>query len=203
MALLSSREKVREGEKVTIVELMRKRRSIRRYRASSISRQVINRIVEAASCAPSGLNRQPWFFVAVGRVDLKNRIREDCEKRERRLHEQVKGSFKESLALFDISPVKSFLTKAPYLIVVFAKKDEPYWKESVWISIGYAILKIEEEGLASLTYTPPEMSFLNEMLNMSKSYEAVAILPVGYADEQVDLGKRKRKLPHRLVRFID
>jgi hypothetical protein len=39
----------------------------------------------------------------------------------------------------------------------------------VWISIGYVILKIEEEGLASLTYTPPEMSFLNEMLNVSKS----------------------------------
>jgi hypothetical protein len=47
------------------------------------------------------------------------------------------------------------------------------------------------------------MSFLNEMLNVSKSYGAVAILPVGYADEEVELGKRKRKSTHQLVRFID
>jgi len=196
------REKLREGGKMTVLELMKKRRSIRRYKTVPISRQVINRIVEAASYAPSGLNRQPWFFAALSNPDLKERIREECERGERRFHKQVKGSFKESLSFFDLSPVKSFLTEAPYLIVAFAKKDEPYWRESVWISIGYALLKIEEEGLASLTYTPPKMSFLNEMLNVSKSYEAVAILPVGYADEEVELGKRKRKLTHQLVRFI-
>lgn len=44
---------------MTIVELMKKRRSIRSYEISPISRQVINRIIEAASYAPSGLNRQP------------------------------------------------------------------------------------------------------------------------------------------------
>ncbi len=188
---------------MTIAELMKKRRTIRRYGTSTISRQLINRIVEAASYAPSGLNRQPWFFVALSNSDLKERIREKCEGCERRFHKQVKGSFKESLSFFGLSPAKSFLTEAPYLIVVFAKKDEPYWRESVWISIGYAILRIEEEGLASLTYTPPKMSFLNEMLKVSKSYEAVAILPVGYADEEVDLGKRRRKSTHQLLKFID
>ena len=188
---------------MSVVELMKKRRSIREYKSSPISKQVINRIVEAASYAPSGLNRQPWFFVPVSNSDLKGKIRQECEKRERGFYEQVEGNFKESLSFFGLSPVKSFLTEAPYSIVAFAKKDEPYWKESVWICIGYMILKIEEEGLASLTYTPPQMSFLNEMLNISKKYKAVAILPVGYPDEKVELSKRKRKLVDQLVKFIE
>jgi nitroreductase len=188
---------------MTIVELMKKRRSIRRYKISPISRHVINRIIEAASYAPSGLNRQPWFFVAVTNSDLKEEIRQECEKRERRFYEHVKDNFRESLSLLNLSPVKSFLTEAPYLVVVFGKKGEPYWKESIWISIGYMILKIEEEGLVSLTYTPPEMSFLNKMLNMSNNYKAVAILPVGYPDEKVDLSKRNRKLVDQLAKFID
>ena len=186
-----------------IVELMKKRRSIRRYKISPISKQVINKIIEAASYAPSGLNRQPWFFVALSNSDLKEKIRQECEKHERRLYERVKGNFRECLSFFDLSPVKPFLTQAPYLIVVFAKKGEPYWKESVWICIGYMILKIEEEGLASLTYTPPQTSFLNEILNISNNYKAVAILPVGYPDERVDLSKRKRKLVDQLVKFIN
>jgi len=182
---------------------MKKRRSIRRYKISPISKQLINKIIEAARYAPSGLNRQPWFFVAVSNSELKERIRQECEEHERKLYEQVKGNFKESLSFFNLSPVKSFLTEAPYLIVVFAKKGEPYWKESVWICIGYMILKIEEEGLASLTYTPPRMSFLNDMLKISNNYKAVAILPVGYSDEKVDLNKRKRKLVDELVKFIE
>ena len=188
---------------MTIVELMKKRRSIRRYKILPISKHLMNKIIEAASYAPSGLNRQPWFFVAVSNSNLKERIRQECEKHERRFYEQVKGDFRESLSFFNLSPVKSFLTEAPYLIVVFAKKGEPYWKESVWISIGYVILKIEEEGLASLTYTPPQTFFLNKMLKISNNYKAVAILPVGYPDEKVDLSKRKRKLINQLVKFKD
>jgi len=188
---------------MTIVELMKKRRSIRSYKISPVSRQVINRIIEAASYAPSGLNRQPWFFVAVSNLDLKERIRQECEKREQKFYDHVKGSFRESLSSFNLSPVKSFLTEAPYLIVAFAKKGEPYWNESIWICIGYTILKIQEERLASLTYTPRQMSFLNEMLDISKKYKAVAILPVGYPNEKVDLSKRKRKLIDQLVRFIE
>jgi nitroreductase len=188
---------------MTTVELMKKRRSIRRYKISPLSRHLINKVIEAASYAPSGLNRQPWFFLAITNSDLKEKIRQECEKRERRFYEYAKGNFRESLSFFGLSPVKSFLTEAPYLIVVFGKKDEPYWNESVWICIGYMILKIEEEGLASLTYTSPEMSFLNEMLDISNNYKPVAILPVGYPDEKVDLSKRKRKLVNQLVKFID
>ncbi len=59
----------------------------------------------------------------------------------------------------------------------------PYWLESTWISIAYIILATEEEGLATLTYTPGQMKFLIPLLDLPEVYEPVVILPIGYPDE--------------------
>lgn len=41
------------------------RRSIRRYRAQAVPREVLTRIIAAAGWAPSAHNRQPWRFVVL------------------------------------------------------------------------------------------------------------------------------------------
>jgi nitroreductase len=41
------------------------RRSIRRYTGKPISDEDLEIILEAGLMAPSGLNLQPWYFVAV------------------------------------------------------------------------------------------------------------------------------------------
>src|SRR5262245_13323016 len=43
------------------------RRSVRRYRQSSISRDAMKRLLTAASRAPSAHNKQPWRFVILDR----------------------------------------------------------------------------------------------------------------------------------------
>jgi nitroreductase len=45
------------------LELVKKRRSIRRFKSDSIPDHIINKIIEAASWAPSGFHTQPWEFV--------------------------------------------------------------------------------------------------------------------------------------------
>ena len=70
---------------------------------------------------------------------------------------------------------------APYLIVVAGETDKPYWLESTWISISYMILAAENEGLGTLTYTPAETDFLNDLLELPKNFTSVVIIPVGYA----------------------
>ena len=48
-----------------LYEAIRTRRSIRRYRPDSVPDQIIRKIIEAASWAPSSSNSQPWEFVVV------------------------------------------------------------------------------------------------------------------------------------------
>lgn len=46
-------------------DLIRSRRSIRRYRAEAVPRDVIESLLDVAIWAPSAHNRQPWRFVVI------------------------------------------------------------------------------------------------------------------------------------------
>lgn len=52
-----------------IFDVIRHRRSIRHYTAEAVPVEMVRRALEAARWAPSGLNNQPWRFLAVGRDD--------------------------------------------------------------------------------------------------------------------------------------
>jgi nitroreductase len=53
------------GEDVKLLEGMRTTRAIRRLRPDPVPRELIRKVCEAATFAPSGGNRQPWQFIAV------------------------------------------------------------------------------------------------------------------------------------------
>ena len=53
------------GEDVPLLEGLRTTRSIRRLRPDPVPPELIRKVCEAGTFAPSGGNRQPWTFVAV------------------------------------------------------------------------------------------------------------------------------------------
>lgn len=53
------------GEDVPLLEGIRTTRAIRRLRPDAVPRELIRKVCEAGTFAPSGGNRQPWIFVAV------------------------------------------------------------------------------------------------------------------------------------------
>jgi nitroreductase len=53
------------GEDVPLLEGIRTSRAIRRLRPDPVPRELIRKVCEAGTFAPSGGNRQPWIFVAV------------------------------------------------------------------------------------------------------------------------------------------
>ena len=55
----------RIGEDVLLLEGMRTTRSLRRLKSDPVPRALIRKVCEAGTFAPSGGNRQPWFFIAV------------------------------------------------------------------------------------------------------------------------------------------
>ena len=48
-----------------LMEAIRKRRSIRKFKEDKIPKEDIYEIIEAATLAPSAHNRQMWHFIAV------------------------------------------------------------------------------------------------------------------------------------------
>lgn len=53
------------GEDVPLLEGIRTTRSIRRLKPDPVPPELVRKVCEAGTFAPSGGNRQPWIFVAV------------------------------------------------------------------------------------------------------------------------------------------
>ena len=65
MNSLPDAEVAAAGEDVRLLEGIRTTRAIRRLKPDPVPRALIRKVCEAGTFAPSGGNRQPWFFVAV------------------------------------------------------------------------------------------------------------------------------------------
>lgn len=66
---------------MNLLDLMRNRRSVRKFREQSIDDRQITAILEAGRLTPSGLNRQPWLFVVVKDKELREKFVNSVRKR--------------------------------------------------------------------------------------------------------------------------
>ncbi|WP_421751474.1 nitroreductase family protein [Croceimicrobium sp.] len=183
---------------------MLQRRSCRDYSEREVPESVVRDLLQIAASAPSGANKQPWHFVAVRNPEIKKRIREAAEAEEKLFYEErAPQEWLEDLAPLGTDWRKPFLTKAPWLLVVFkeiygqdengSKNKHYYVNESVGIASGFLIAAIHHLGLATLTHTPSPMNFLSEILERPPHQKPFLLLPLGYPadDAQVpDLGKK-------------
>jgi nitroreductase len=64
------------GEDVPLLEGIRTTRAIRRLRPDPVPRELIRKVCEVATFAPSGGNRQPWVFIAVTETERRQWIAE-------------------------------------------------------------------------------------------------------------------------------
>ena len=64
----------------SFLELVKKRRSVRRFKPDPVPDEDIEKIIDAARWAPSGFNTQPWEFVVVREKELKDKIIDAVEE---------------------------------------------------------------------------------------------------------------------------
>ncbi len=185
--------------RLKIFEIARSRKTVRKFKAEKPPLSMIESAVECAKEAPSGMNAQPWLFLVIEDRDVKRRIRRTCERAEKEFYEKVSGRLGDWLKERNFTPEKPFLEEAPYLIAVFGDPRYPFWKESVWISVGYLLLALEELGLGSVTYTPPNMDEVGKIL-IPKLWKLQTIIPVGYPDDPKE--KYERKSLEEVMRVI-
>lgn len=58
----------------SFLELVKTRRTIRKFRSDAVSSEDVEKIVEAARWAPSGFNSQPWEAVVVTDPEIKDKV---------------------------------------------------------------------------------------------------------------------------------
>jgi nitroreductase len=194
------------------MELMRTRRSVRRFSAEPVPRRLIEDALRVAGGAPSGANQQPWSFVVVSDPTVKARIRVAAEREEQRLYlERASREYLDAIAPIGTDWIKPHITEAPYLIVVFEqawsldgeeKRRHYYVRESVGIAVGFLIAALHNAGLATLTHAPSPMGFLKEILERPEGERPFLLLPVGYPTPDAEVPVLEKKPLAEIARFV-
>ncbi len=99
-----------------VLELIRGRRSLRRYRPRPVPREWIMQILESASWAPSAHNRQPWRFVILDNAALKQQLAVSMGIRLRR--DLQADKMPSAIIGKDVSRSYDRICSAPLIIVV-------------------------------------------------------------------------------------
>ena len=185
------------------LSFIRTRRSVREFSDREIPLEIINNIVSAAASAPSGANKEPWFFSIIRDADVKHKIRLGAEKEEKLFYTQkAPKDWLKDLNKFGTDWHKEFLEIAPYLIVVFkqiydldnnVKYKNYYVNESVGIACGFLLSAIHSAGLVALTHTPSPMGFLEKICKRPKNERAYLLIPIGYPAKDAEIPDLRKK----------
>ena len=183
---------------------MSRRRTTRHFSTEPVPRALIEYAIRTAGTAPSGAHQQPWTFVAIADLALKQQIRDAAEREEHDFyHGKAPRQWLEALLPLGTDEHKPHLTDAPWVVVLFRsaygldaegrKRTYYYTEESCGIAAGFFIAAVHQMGLVTLTHTPNPMAFLRELLGRPNNERAMLVMPVGYpaADARVpDLARK-------------
>ena len=182
-----------------IHEALRERRSIRKFTSAPVSEQDLLDIMEAGSYAPSGINTQPWFYLALTKPEdmatLKGLMRATVEK----FRPKLTARFSRNPdTIVETESFISSLGGAPACILVFVLKPELNGQMTVLQSIGAGIqnmlLEIHAKGLGACWMTAPLEAGVApdiEKLFAPDKGEMVAMIPLGYPDQVRTAPKRR------------
>ena len=148
-----------------IISLIKKRRSIRKYTNATIPETDILSILESGRWAPSGLNNQPWKFVIITNLSAK-------------------------VLISDLTAYSRIIRESSSCIAVFYDQASGYDRDKDIMAIGACIqnmlLAAQSLGIGSvwLGEILNKKEKFNELVAVSREYELMAVIALGYPDEE-------------------
>jgi nitroreductase len=144
-----------------LLELIKHRRSIRRYTDQPVSRQELEKIIEAGVYAPNAGGGQRSMIVGVNNAKLVEqigRLNLACMDRSR-----LAGGYvsKEQPSIIDDPTIRSGFYGAPALAIVFAQKNFLYSIPDAFCAAENMVLMATELGLSSCIVARGEETFLS------------------------------------------
>lgn len=159
-----------------MLDIIRKRRSIRDYSTKEVSEKMLNQVLEAMQLSPTWKNKQCFEVIVV-----------KDKERQKHIGEIVKHN-----------PCENAYTNATYTLVVIAdpsksgnRDEKPYYMCDSAIAMEHALLCATQLNLGTCWVGVFPEQQLKEYLNIPENYRIVALTPLGYANEEVEARPRR------------
>jgi len=178
--------KEKTGTKNFFQQLVRSRRSIRRYLDQLVEREKILTCIEAARLAPSADNVQPWRFLIIDDPELKTQYAKEV--------------------FSGIYSITRFAEKAPVLILILARLDIianrigkqiqniQFYLLDIGIAGEHIVLQAEELGLGTCWIGWFNIRRARKFLKIPRKYKIVSMLAMGYYEKRPRKEKKRKKL---------
>jgi len=156
------------------MDVITKRRSIRRYKPEAVPDDVLNQILEAARVAPSAGHRQPWHFIVVKDAPTKKQL-----------------------------GVSQWAAEAPLILVGCvdtAIRSPPLCYVDLAIGFEHIVLSAANFGLGTCWIGRlGRDETIKAVLSIPDHVTVVAVTPLGYPDETPD--PKTRKALSEIIRY--
>jgi len=159
-----------------MLDLIRKRRTIRRFTDERVSEEQVETLLEMAMSAPNRLDKQPWHFVVI---------------RDKELQKEIADTYR----------VRPYVEQASVLIAVGANPAEsPTWLMDISAAAENLLLAATAMGLGGAWVGAPDTSLwgetealIKDALSIPSHIRIPTLLAIGYpAEERPPHGKHDR-----------
>lgn len=160
-----------------IIEIIKSRRSIRKYKQTPVEDEKLNMVLEAARWAPSAGNRQPWEFIVVKDPSIRRKVA-------------------------DIAPYGGFIAEAPVMIavVVNPEKDPTHCIEDGAIATTHILLAAHALDLGTCWVGAFGSAYEDDAkraLGVPPNLRVLSLVSLGYpAEERTSTRKDLREIVH-------
>ncbi len=187
-----------------LLELMKYRRSIRKYEDRQIEKEDLEKVIQAGMFAPSAGNGQRSMIVAVRNRELADKLGTLNLSTFDRSRLMGGGVSAEQPSIIDDPTMKSAFYGAPTVCIVFARKSFLYSVPDAFCCAENMVLEATDLGLASCiiaraeaTFALPEAQAMAKAWGVPEDYEARCFVLLGYC--RGDYPKEKPRKPGRCL----
>lgn len=162
-----------------MLEAIRKRRSIRKFKKKEVEEKKLKEILKAAMFAPSAMRLRPWEIIVVRNPETKEKLAK-------------------------ATPFCGFVKDAPVVLVIAAKPSllAKFWIEDCSILAENIYLEATNQGLGTCfcqvmggktLFMKDSEEYVREVIKAPKNVRILCLMPLGYPAE--------KKPPHTIKEF--
>ena len=131
------------------MQLLEERRSVRKFKDTPVSRELLHEIIAHATLAPNAGNRQPWTFIVIQDPMLMKKLSDDSKAS---VLADIKADPGSSLKVYEShmkNPDFNVFYNAPCLIYIAGRADIPTMAKDCALAASYLMLSAASRGLGS------------------------------------------------------
>jgi nitroreductase len=196
-------------EEIGLFEAMYSQRAIREFKPDPVPDELVRRLIEAATKAPSGSNRQDWRFLVIRDSETKRKIGEYYNQaRSSRYGAGAPASNIPARRRAASDYMSEHLHEVPVLILACIQHNGGPTNMSrggsIYPAVQNILLAARGLGLGSVITSLHKRyeNEIKELLGIPEDVETAALLPIGFPAEGARYGPTRRA-PVEEVTFYD